>query len=306
MKRVFIASGIITAIIALLFLSGVLVFRDSKAELLAKGNREFDSGNYTEAFEVYYEGLSKFEDDPELSYNAGQALYCMDDWLSAAEYYSRSTLKNVDRYLNMGNCNVKIGDVFENADEYADDSIYVMLGYYRKALEAYRQGIVAFPQEISLKYNYEYVKEKIRQLEQEIARRQQEETDRQSDEGKRDDKEQKDGGDQQGNVGQQGGGQQEGGDQQGGGGPQDGDDRQTGGGPQDGDDKQTEGGQSGDDVESSGDGRPGDDDEPAIDDRIQTRREIEYILQMIEKQEKESLKNNQGSRFRDEGEEYDW
>ncbi|HOA56008.1 MAG TPA: hypothetical protein PLY59_10875, partial [Clostridiales bacterium] len=103
----------------------------------------------------------------------------------------------------------------------------------------------------------------------------------------------------------QGGGQQEGGDQQGGGGPQDGDDRQTGGGPQDGDDKQTEGGQSGDDVESSGDGRPGDDD-PVIDDRIQSRSEIEYILQMIEKQEKESLKNNKGTRYRDEEEEYDW
>lgn len=294
MKRVFIASGVIAALMVLLFLSGVLDFWDSKAELLSKGNRESESGNYAEAFEIYYKGLSKFEDDPVLSHNAGQALYCMGDWLRATEYYSRSTLKNVDRYLNMGNCNTKIGDVFENVDENADESVYVMLGFYRKALEVYRQGILAFPQEISLKYNYEYVKEKIRQLEQEIDRRQHEDMHRQSDEGQRDDKDQQGGGDQQGNVEQKdhddqqsGGGQQEGGDQQ------------------DDDDRQTEGDQSGSNDESSGVGRPVD-DEPAIDDRIQTRSEIEYILQMIEKQEKESLKNNQGNRFRDEEEEYDW
>ena len=148
MKKLFYISGSLAAILLILFLIGAINFSKSmKDTALTEGNRLMESGRYQEAFEVYENGLKEYPQDPELSYNAGQALYSMGDYSRAAEYYGKSSLSTPERYLNMGNCSLKQND-------------------YSQAVERYKQGILEFPQDVSLKYNYEYALEKISQREQ--------------------------------------------------------------------------------------------------------------------------------------------
>ena len=148
MKKLFYISGSLAAILLILFLIGAINFSKSmKDTALTEGNRLMESGRYQEAFEVYENGLKEYPQDPELSYNAGQALYSMGDYSRAAEYYGKSSLSTPERYLNMGNCSLKQND-------------------YGQAVERYKQGILEFPQDVSLKYNYEYALEKISQREQ--------------------------------------------------------------------------------------------------------------------------------------------
>ena len=194
MKKLFYISGSLAAILLILFLIGAINFSKSmKDTALTEGNRLMESGRYQEAFEVYENGLKEYPQDPELSYNAGQALYSMGDYSRAAEYYGKSSLSTPERYLNMGNCSLKQND-------------------YGQAVERYKQGILEFPQDVSLKYNYEYALEKISQREQQDGDEGEEQSGEGEEQGSGEEGEEQDGseGEEQGGEGEeQGSGEDE-------------------------------------------------------------------------------------------------
>ena len=55
--------------------------------------------------------------------------------------------------MNWGNSLLRLGD------EATDDTL--KFRYYSQALEVYKQGILSYPENMELKYNYEYVLDKI-------------------------------------------------------------------------------------------------------------------------------------------------
>jgi tetratricopeptide (TPR) repeat protein len=263
MKKIFYVSGSLAAILLVLFLIGAIDFSESKRDkALSQGNRLMESGRYREALEAYERGLEDHPRDAELNYNSGHALYSMGDYSGAEKYYEASELPVPDRYLKMGNCRLNQGD-------------------YGRAAKYYMQGILEFPQDVPLKYNYEFAQEQIQQTEQQ--------------------------GDGEGEQGDGEGGQDDGEGEQGDGeGEQDdGEGGQDGGegGQDDGEGEQGDGEGEQDDGQGEQQGI-GEDDAEA--EQRQTRSVIEHVLEALEKQEADSLKNNRNRNHIYEEGQYEW
>jgi len=87
------------------------------------------------------------------------ALLLAFQWTGAYEKAAGSFAKTEDSshsFLNSGNASFRLGDAAEDTRE--------KMQYYLQAYQAYREGILRFPQDVPLKYNYETVKEKIEEL----------------------------------------------------------------------------------------------------------------------------------------------
>lgn len=152
---VFLASGLLAAVLLVLFIAGIVNFDNNHIEALINGNQQYVVKKYDKALEAYKFGLAKKPDDEKLNQNSGLAAYQLNNYEEALNYYSK-TDENVERYLKAGNSCLKLGDTMnEQAGK---------LKFYQQAAETYKQGIVKFPENVDLKYNYEYVQEKINEL----------------------------------------------------------------------------------------------------------------------------------------------
>lgn len=252
MKYLFLGSGVLLAALLIMGFTGLIEFHDRGRELLVKGNEYYDGGDYRQALEAYHEGLERRADDPLLNYNAGQAAYYAGDYSQSADLFGKAP-ERPNTYLQAGNASLALGDAAEDANQ--------KLQQYGRALQTYKEGILAFPDNLELKYNYEYVKQKLEQQEQE--QQQQEQQDGENGEGEE-------------------GGQQQEQEQQ-------------------GDQEQQEDGQGGDGQENQ-DGSS--QDSSAASDL--SREELEQIMELLERQEEDSLKRNQEIREQDAGDAYDW
>lgn len=301
----FLISGLLAIILLVLFLTGVVDFRNGGNDALVQGNRLYAAGNYAGALKAYTKGLEKKPGDTLLSYNSGQASYRLNDYQKAIEYYSKAP-DRVEKYLNSGNASLKLGDAGNDPNQKTQ--------CYQQALETYKQGIIAFPENIDLKYNYEYVKRKIEQQQNNNNQNQQ---DNQDNNDKQDDKQGNQGQDNQ----QDGNGQdkqQNGQDQQQNG--QDGNNQDKKQNEQNGKDQQNN--QSGDSQQKDNQGQNQQDRQSGQSGQNQGQNkdqngqqngsalnqsdasqsgqnnndpsQVMDALRMLEQQEEESLKNNQG------------
>ena len=112
----------------------------------------YEQKDYEGAFLVYKEGLEKSPEHAALNYNLGKTSYLLESYAQAAAYFIKAD-DIPDKYIGLGNSNLKLGD---STQEPAQKK-----GYYQKALDAYKKGILMFPENIPLKYNYEYVRKKL-------------------------------------------------------------------------------------------------------------------------------------------------
>lgn len=322
MKKLFYISGALTLTFGILFLFGVLDFHHTTARALAKGNRLYAEESFTEALEAYNAGLQNKADHPILNYNAAQASFRLEAYDRAAELYGNAPA-SVDLYLNRGNSFLRLGDQTEDINR--------KLQHYASALETYKQGILAFPQNVELKFNYEYVLEKLKELQDDMENLQQnnrddQESQEQNQQGQQNqnDNSQDQQNDRQGEQneensrnGQQGEQQNEENsrdDQQGS--QSNPENRQENGQQQTGDqdDRQNSGNlqqeASGQDEQpSEPTAASGEEENPAgssTDESAQNSSEIERILEMLEKQEEQALKNNQKVRNSGKEDEHDW
>lgn len=261
MKKILYMSGIVTILLLPLLLSGWADTDDTVKESLRQGNRRYESADYAEALKLYETGLAASPENKTLNFNAAQAAYILGEYEKAIEYYEKAG-DNTDKFLNAGNICFRTGDTVQDINQKAQ--------YYSQALQIYMEGITKFPQDVPLKYNYELVKEKLEELLPDM-----EQENNEQGEGGEESQEQENtenaGGDQ-GQESENAEASQENQEQDS---DQDENSNDEQSQSQEGDD-----GQQGSYAQNDGEEAP-------------DQETIERILQMLEAQEEESLKNNQ-------------
>ena len=307
MRKVFIVSGVMLTILLVPFLFGVFDFGNGVRKYILEGNSHYAAGEYDNALEAYKTGLDREPESKKLGYNSGQVSYILKDYQQAANFFVNSS-DNEDKYMNWGNSLLRLGN------EATDDTLKFRC--YSQALEVYKQGILSYPENMELKYNYEYVLDKIGMMDNKNENQQ----DRESE-----DQQNNDGEDQQNQDGEnQQDQEEESQDQNGGESRQDsGQDENPGSEEQENSrqdeqegesDRQDESGSNGDQQDESGGGGDWQDDNQQVQDNrtpqgqqdTLTGTELEQVLEMLERQEEDSLKNNREIRTRGKEDKYDW
>lgn len=297
MKIATLVSGLLVVIFLILFFTGTIEFENAVQKSITEGNGYYADNNYDKALDAYKIGLNINPEDQRLNYNSGQASYLLNNYEEAVAYYSKAS-DIPDKYLNSGNSCLKLA---ESAGDNAQKQQYL-----RQALETYKQGIIAFPENLPLKYNYEYVKNMLddennnneqneenqdnqdqNNQEENFEQNDQKDNSQQNEENS--DSQQNDSSSQE-NKEEQNQGESE--EQQ---------------NSQADENKEQQEGQTGEEK----DGNNADENEQAAQqtepsEADQTDSQIANILRMLEKQEQESLKNNQEQKGSTKGDEYDW
>jgi len=159
MKKVLWISGIITLLLLVLLLTGIAGADGEVKKALTQGNQEYESANYEEALNAYEKGLIASPENQTLNLNAAQAAFALGKYDKAIEYYGKAK-DNLEKFLNAGNICYWAGEAAEEPEQKAQ--------FYGMALEIYLEGIVKYPENVPLKYNYETVKEKLDELSEEM------------------------------------------------------------------------------------------------------------------------------------------
>lgn len=294
MKKLFFASGLVVLVFAALFLTGILDIRHTVARALAEGNRLYETEAYGEAVDAYGTGLQKEPENPRLNYNTAQASYRLKSYEQAIEYYQKSA-DSVDKALNAGTSAYRLGEGTEDINQKQQ--------YYASALEIYKQGILAFPENVELKYNYEFVLEKLKQMQQE---NQSQNEDNGQDQNEQQENQQGQQNNEENNPGeennteneQQGTGDNENNSEQ--------ENEQNSEEQQDDPQDQQSEQQQNESPSAAADEQEDPQDGADSNEQAQTDSEIERILEMLEQQEATSLKNNQEVKGSGREDKHDW
>ena len=352
LKKVLYISGAVTILLIVLFLTGWADAYDSADRALRRGNGQYALAEYEDALAEYETGLEikpengavnsdgTLSTDTTLSsnavqdsnaahtsntaqnsgaaqssrlarhlkaalnFNAAQAAYLLGDYEKAIKYYENAE-DCVDKYLNSGNILFRAGNAAEDANQKAQ--------CYSKALQFYREGIIKFPQNVPLKYNYETVKALLDEIQKDNESSNKDENSDQNEKEKENESEGENGnqketqGENQENQGQENQNQES-------------QDQKNQG--QESQDQESENGESAQNKEDENSGQEentgsAQDKDQEGNDKQQNasysedgeydpdQEAIERILAVLEAQEQESLKNNQEV-VGGKGGKYDW
>lgn len=235
------------------------------SRLIQAGNKSFEAEDLTQAMDYYSQAEALKAEDQRIVYNMGLTALKSGDYDRAIECLDKIEMA----YLELGNAYYYRGKDSEEPQMQMED--------YEQALKRYRLGIVKDSTDLELKYNYELVAQLVKDLENQQEQENQE--NQQNQESESQDNQESDQGESSDNVGgeeQQDGTEQDGEESQ----------EQQGSESQEG---QTETGESSDETE--GDSASSTTNQEAVDPSDQA---LQYILQLLEQQEADSLKNNQG------------
>ena len=155
MKKLAVISGILAVSMLPLLLTGWADRQDAVKEALRRGNQEYTAEAYAEAVNAYEQGLEAKPEHKALNFNAAQAAYQLGEYEKAVEFYEQAE-DSRDKYLNAGNSFFRSGDAAMDGNE--------KMQLYNQALEMYKEGIMEYPQDLELKFNYEFVKQKLQEL----------------------------------------------------------------------------------------------------------------------------------------------
>lgn len=286
MKKISLISGVALLVISILFLTGVLDFNDTINKAIVNGNRLFAANEYDEAFKTYKRGLDEDADSDILKYNLGQTSYALKDYQKAIDYFVNSSTK-IDRYYNSGeSCYLLANNI---------DDINQKIQYLNQALEIYKNGIIMYPENVEMKYNYEFMKSIIDELnnEKDNDKSQSEDNDQSEDNNQNQDNQQEND-NQDGNEEEQ-------------------KDSESNNNKNSDKEQDNKNGEGNNDVEQN-EQKDGQEDkskdsnsnQSESSDTDQTDEEVMNILEMLEQQEESSLKNNQQVKGYGKEDEYDW
>jgi|GEM_PF-1471679 len=276
MRKVVLISGAVTAVLLIFLLTGMAGRDDTIKASMRRGNSQYAAGDYKKSLASYEKGLAKDSKNKMLNFNAAQSAYLSFEYEKAAEYYEKSA-DSTDKFLNWGNIFFRSGDAIgsilaeqaENPETAAASpeteglDVNQQLQTYASALKIYQDGMIKFPQNVPLKYNFESVKQKIDELIENMDPQEGEQGESQENSEGSEGEEQESS--QSGEEGFEGEEQEA---------SQAGEDSEEG--------EEQEASQAGEENEES------EDNEEAMN-----MQEVERILQILESQEQESLKNNQ-------------
>lgn len=128
---------------------------DAERSQLRKGNRAFESGDYSSSEKAYRGVVGKNEYNPKGHYNLGNALYVMapDSMETAASHFEKAANYSEDdqararAYHNLGNA-------------------YLNHGKYQESVDAYKKALRLNSKDEDTRYNLAYALEKLRQQQQ--------------------------------------------------------------------------------------------------------------------------------------------
>lgn len=302
----------LTAILVLIIvLSGFKAFNNRGERDIQAANELFQEGKYIEAGEIYRNLLLKKPEDERLSYNLATVYYKTGGYQEALEFFQKGP-ESPEKYLLMGNI------CYEKGQEELDPVEKINL--YQEALQYYREGMVNFPREIELKYNYEYVREELEKVQEEMEEQMEQSSGGQEDNEDEDGENQDDSSSQQEDFSQENQDESNPGEEEKGG--EEGDREQEldnqeenkqeeeTGNEGEGQEERQEGKQEEESAgtQQEGQEKEGQDREGSREmEGEKSREEILQILKMLEAEEEDSLKNNQ-SLYQGSGKEekYDW
>lgn len=254
-----------------LLLTGFKVYNNQGEKVIQAANKLYQQGEYEQAGELYNRELAKDPAKKKLNYNFANVKYKTGYIQEALELYQKGS-DCPEKYLLTGNISYKLAEEGMNPAE--------KINLYQQAIQFYREGIEKFPREINLKYNYEYVKEKLEELQKQMQSQEEQSSKEQSeDEGEEDNSEL----DEQGNS----------------------EEEQSNEGNKQEEDKKNKDKQDGQEENQTSNLES--EIKSGEDEDMQNQEDIMQILKMLEAEEEESLKNNQS--FYPgigEEEEYDW
>ncbi|OPZ87481.1 MAG: 50S ribosomal protein L22 [Firmicutes bacterium ADurb.Bin419] len=288
MKIASALSGLLVVVLLILFLTGTIAFDNVVYESILKGNRLFAANNHEQALDTYNAGLSKNAENPKLNYNSGQASYLLNKFEDASKYYAKA-FETPDKYINSGNSNLKLANA---AGDDAQKQQYLL-----QALETFKQGIIAFPENIPLKYNYEYVKNMLGDQQNNNEQNQEnKENQEQNNQDENSEQNEQDKASQQNeNSGQEDNQEQN---------QEKSENQQAEQAEQNNEQKDAQTGDQNEENNSDKNVQQAEQSDSSQSE--QTDSQIANVLRMLEKQEEESLKNNQEVKRSTKGDEYDW
>lgn len=153
MKR--ISCYFILALMIVSLLSGCNRDQKSIAQLIEEGNQLYNQGKYQEAINIYQSGLTVNSGNQQLNYNLANALYRLGKYKESLSYYNQVT-KDKEVYMNIGNVYKMLGDQSKQLAE--------KIKNYQEALNNYKSAIKLDMNDKELKFNYEYVNKLLREL----------------------------------------------------------------------------------------------------------------------------------------------
>ncbi|WP_010246557.1 tetratricopeptide repeat protein [Acetivibrio cellulolyticus] len=306
MKIASLISGLLIVALIIMFFTGAIDFENSINESIITGNRSYAANNYEQALETYKKGLGQNSEEPRLNYNSGQASYHLNKYEDAVNYYIK-TSDTPDKYLNSGNSSLKLADRAADAGQKQQ--------YYQQALETYKKGIIAFPENIPLKYNYEYVKSKLDDQkdnnENKDNQQQNQENQDKNNQSKQDENSQQNNQNENSQQNEQNKDSQQ--DNQNGNSQQKDNNEQNQEKSQNQQSSQAEKSNGQDNAqtgeqnkEKNGQKDASQTEKSDSSNSKQTDSNVTQVLKMLEKQEEDSLKNNQEIKSNTKGDEYDW
>ena len=159
MKKLFFSSGIVAILLLAMLLTGLGGEDDAIKAAIRKGNKEYESGNYPSALNMYEAGLELYPDSEALNANAAHTAYMLGEYGKAIEYYAGAG-DGIEKSLNIGNILYWAGSATVDTAQ--------KMQLYEQAMQVYMEGIIQFPQNVPLKYNYELLNGEIKAIQDEM------------------------------------------------------------------------------------------------------------------------------------------
>lgn len=177
MKRLLLT---ITISLAFLYING-----QSENKLIRKGNKHFDSGNFTEAEEIYRMALEENHISDKANFNLGNTNYNQEEFSEAERNFSR--VADMTR-----------SPLIESQAHYNRGNALMSQERFAESIEAYKQTLRLNPNDEDARYNLEYARRMLLEQEQNQEEQQQDQDDnQQDDQEQQDQQEQQDEPDQQ-------------------------------------------------------------------------------------------------------------
>ncbi len=160
--------------ILLLFLFLLPVFRIQALKLSlqkvfenSKGSYHYKSKDYSKAKEVFEKNTIRHPKDNTLHYNYGNALYRMNNNKEAAAAWQNTAKSKNPKLRSQAFHN--LGNALYNRKQYAE------------ALQMYRNAVLANPENLPAKANYELAKQMLKEQQQQQQKQQQQQSDKEKD-----------------------------------------------------------------------------------------------------------------------------
>ncbi|MBC7960117.1 MAG: tetratricopeptide repeat protein [Vallitaleaceae bacterium] len=291
MKQLFFLSGIVTLVLTLLMLVGTLHWSSAVDLAIGQGNKYYENQDYETAKEKFSKAMGIEPKNSIAHHNLGLVEYAMGNYEGAVEQYKLSK----DCYTVLGNALYRQGSGTQDPQQ--------QMTLYQQGLEQYLLGMKAYPSDVEVKFNYEFLKKLIEDMKEQDQQNQdqQNQDDQNQDQQNQDQQNQDQQNQDQQNQNQQNQDQQN----------QDQQNQNQQNQDQQNQDQQNQDQQNQD--QQNQDQQTTDQKDPSsIEQDNQTNQQnaddkaLQQILQLLQQQEEQSLKNNQTVKNQGKEDSYDW